>query len=149
MNQDTKYAGLSVFIIVAVILLLVIAIPSEPKCSMGGCDDEAKAGSSYCYLHDLSYRSYGNPDYHEVYENSKRKQKEYSSTEKESSSNNSSSGVTTKKQYSYSDSSYSGNDSYDDGYDDIYDNDDYDSDRYEVDDDYAAGVDDAMDELDW
>ena len=32
------------------------------------------------------------------------------------------------------------------GYDDIYMNGDYDYDRYDSDDDYAAGVDDAMDE---
>ena len=36
---------------------------------------------------------------------------------------------------------------YDEGYDDIYMNGDYDYDRYDSDDDYAAGVDDAMDEL--
>ena len=34
-------------------------------------------------------------------------------------------------------------------YDAIYDDDDYDEDRYDSDPDYAAGVDDAMDELDW
>ncbi len=38
---------------------------------------------------------------------------------------------------------------YDEGYDDVYDNEDYDWDRYLNDDDYALGVDDAMDELDW
>ena len=40
-------------------------------------------------------------------------------------------------------------DSYDDGYNDIYVDDDYDWDRYETDDDYAAGVDDAMEDEDW
>lgn len=30
-----------------------------------------------------------------------------------------------------------------------YDDDDYDEDRYNSDSDYADGVDDAMDELDW
>lgn len=38
--------------------------------------------------------------------------------------------------------------SYDDGYDDIYMNEEYDSDRYDRDSDYADGVDDAMDEFD-
>lgn len=38
--------------------------------------------------------------------------------------------------------------SYDDGYDDIYMNEQYDSDRYDRDSDYADGVDDAMDEFD-
>lgn len=39
--------------------------------------------------------------------------------------------------------------SYDEGYEDVYLNDDYDWERYYRDDDYAVGVDDAMDELDW
>ena len=148
MNQDTKYAGLSVFVIVAVILLIVIAIPSEPKCSMSSCDNDAKDGSSYCYLHDLSYRSYGNPDYHEVYENSKKNRNNNSSSSDYSNSNstpNSTStnrGTTGKKTYN----SYN---SYDEGYEDIYDNEDYDMDRYNNDSEYAAGVDDAMDDLDW
>ena len=43
-------------------------------------------------------------------------------------------------------SSSSSYDSYDEGYDDIYMNGDYDYDRYDSDYDYAAGVDDAMDE---
>ena len=51
--------------------------------------------------------------------------------------------------YSSSKKSYKTYDSYDDGYDAIYDDDDYDEDRYDSDPDYAAGVDDAMDELDW
>ena len=40
-------------------------------------------------------------------------------------------------------------DSYDDGYNAIYEDDDYDWDRYQSDDDYAAGVDDAMEDEDW
>ena len=51
--------------------------------------------------------------------------------------------------YSSSKKSYKTYDSYDDGYDAIYDDDDYDKDRYDSDPDYVAGVDDAMDELDW
>ena len=51
--------------------------------------------------------------------------------------------------YTSSKKSYKTYDSYDDGYDAIYDDDDYDEDRYDSDPDYAAGVDDAMDELDW
>lgn len=43
-------------------------------------------------------------------------------------------------------SGYGGN-SYDEGYDSIYDDGDYDDGRYDVDEDYALGVDDAMDEL--
>lgn len=45
-----------------------------------------------------------------------------------------------------SSSTYDSHTSYDDGYNDIYDDADYDWDRYQEDDDYASGVDDAMDE---
>ena len=69
------------------------------------------------------------------------------------SSTKSSASYSSKSSYSssYSSSkkSYKTYDSYDDGYDAIYDDDDYDEDRYDSDPDYAAGVDDAMDELDW
>lgn len=44
---------------------------------------------------------------------------------------------------------YNSYESYDEGYEDVYENDDYDWDRYYSDSDYADGVDDAMDELDW
>ena len=37
-------------------------------------------------------------------------------------------------------------DSYDSGYDDVYMDGDYDQDRYDRDDDYATGVDDAIEE---
>lgn len=46
---------------------------SKPKCVMGGCGKERTAGSQYCVLHDLSYRSYGNPDYNAVYKQSQEK----------------------------------------------------------------------------
>lgn len=39
--------------------------------------------------------------------------------------------------------------SYDEGYEAIYEDEDYDDERYQNDPDYADGVDDAMDELDW
>lgn len=148
MNQDTKYAGLSVLIIVAIILIVGMAISSEPKCSMGGCNDEVKGGSSYCYLHDLSYRSYGNPDYHAVYENSKNNRNNNSSSSNYSSSSNTSNNTSTNRSTT-SKKTYNTYDSYDEGYEDIYDNEDYDMDRYCNDREYAAGVDDAMDDLDW
>ena len=49
--------------------------------------------------------------------------------------------------YSYeSNNKIYSHDSYDDGYNDIYEEDDYDWDHYEEDDDYASGVDDAIEE---
>lgn len=148
MNQDTKYAGLSVLIIVAIVLIIGMAIPSEPKCSMSSCDNDAKDGSSYCYLHDLSYRAYGNPDYHEVYENSKKNRNNNLSSPDYSSSN-STSNSTSINRSTTSKKTYNSYDSYDEGYEDIYDNEDYDMERYDNDSEYAAGVDDAMDDLDW
>lgn len=56
------------------------------------------------------------------------------------------SGISTGAAYTGS-SYYYG--SYDDGYNDVYENDDFDWDRYLEDDDYAEGVDDAMEDLDW
>lgn len=50
--------------------------------------------------------------------------------------------------YSSGSSSSSPYKSYDEGYEAVYDDDDYDWDRYNSDSDYAEGVDDALDELD-
>lgn len=57
-------------------------------------------------------------------------------------SNSSSSSKSSSKKKNYYNS-------YDDGYDSIYDDGDYDDYRYDRDSDYADGVDDAMDELEW
>ena len=92
-------------------------------CIKDGCTREADKDSAYCWVHRPS-------------KSSTRSSTSYSSKSSYSSS------------YSSSKKSYKTYDSYDDGYDAIYD-DDYDEDRYNSDSDYAAGVDDAMDELDW
>ena len=89
-----------------------------------GCTREADKDSVYCWVHRPS------------------KSSTKSSASCSSKSSYSSSYTSSKK-------SYKTYDSYDDGYDAIYDDDDYDEDRYDSDPDYAAGVDDAMDELDW
>lgn len=166
-NSNEISTGAAILIVVGVLLVIGMIISAfEPKCSMSGCDNKAKEGSSYCHLHDMSYRSYGNPDYHEVYKNSQSKSNSASSSK---SDGNTTSGSSTTKSDSNSggdsgsstdsknSTGYSGNsskssrtyDSYDDGYEDIYFDDDYDWDRYDSDPDYASGVDDAMDELDW
>ena len=93
-------------------------------CIKDGCTREADKDSAYCWVHRPS------------------KSSTKSSTSYSSKSSYSSSYTSSKK-------SYKTYDSYDDGYDAIYDDDDYDEDRYDSDPDYAAGVDDAMDELDW
>ena len=156
-NSSEVSTGVALLMTLGIMLLIGMIISAcEPKCSLGGCDKDAIEGSNYCYLHDMSYRSYGNPDYNEVYRNSQNgKNSSTTSSSGSSSKSNTASGSgsksnsstktttkTTTKKYSY----YS---SYDEGYDDVYENDDYDWDRYYSDDDYADGVDDAMDELDW
>ena len=93
-------------------------------CIKDGCTREADKDSAYCWVHRPS-------------KSSTKSSTSYSSKSSYSSS------------YSRSKKSYKAYDSYDDGYDAIYDDDDYDEDRYNSDPDYAAGVDDAMDELDW
>ena len=85
----------------------------------------------------------------------------YNSSSLSESSTNSSGSSTDSYSNSGSSSTYSGSssssssgskkyyhDSYDDGYDDVYMDGDYDDDRYDSDDDYAAGVDDAIDDDD-
>lgn len=131
----------------------MIISAGEPKCSMSRCDNDAKEGSRYCYLHDLSYRSYGNPDYNEVYRNSQNRRNNSttssSSTSTQSNATTGSGSRSSSSSTSTSSKKYSSYDSYDEGYEDVYEDEDYDWDRYYSDDDYASGVDDAMDELDW
>lgn len=76
MSDNSNTVGTGTAIILTVLILIFIGwIISlfEPKCAMSGCKNEAKEGSKYCYLHDMSYRYYGNPDYNSVYEKSKEK----------------------------------------------------------------------------
>ena len=71
MSNKSNTVGTGTAIILTVLILIFIGwIISlfEPKCAMSGCKNEAKEGSKYCYLHDMSYRYYGNPDYNAVYE---------------------------------------------------------------------------------
>lgn len=154
-NSNEISTGAALLMTLGIMLVIGMIISAgEPKCSMSSCDNDAKDGSRYCYLHDLSYRTYGNPDYNAVYKNSKSKSNSTAATSssKTSSTSNSNSGTSSKRStgsssgLSKSSSSY---DSYDDGYEDVYFDDDYDWDRYNSDPDYASGVDDAMDELDW
>lgn len=71
-----------------------------------------------------------------------------STTRRPSSTYSSSfSGSKRKNSGSSGSAKYRTQDSYDDGYEAVYDDDDYDVDRYSEDDDYASGVDDAMEDL--
>ena len=100
------------------------AFAAKYTCIKDGCTRKADKDSVYCWVHRPS-------------KSSTKNSASYSSKSSYSSS------------YTSSKKSYKTYDSYDDGYDAIYDDDDYDEDRYDSDPDYAASVDDAMDELDW
>ncbi len=135
MNEDDWKAFFKAVALVGGIFIIIALISNAttPKCIKAGCDKEQASGSSYCYLHKL-YSS--NSSY-------KSSTKSYSNSSSSSSTKKSTSTGGSKN---YSSNPYK---SYDEGYEDVYDHDDYDWDRYYSDDDYADGVDDAMDELDW
>ena len=141
--------------VIAVIGLIGLALgEGKEKCSKPGCDEERESGSSYCFWHD--YFSSGSSS---SYGNSGSSSSNYGSSSSSSSSSSSKYSGKGKSSSKYSNSSKSSKsykyDTYDDGYEDVYENEDYDTDRYNKDNDYANGVDDAMDdleeegELDW
>ena len=130
-NSNGMSTGMAILCTLGILLFIGWLIDlGTPKCIKSGCDNDAKDGSSYCYLHDNSnYRYKGSTLY-------------------SGSSNSSGSSSTTKSSTSFP-GKKSSMDSYDDGYNAVYEDDDYDWDRYQSDDDYAAGVDDAMEDEDW
>ena len=130
-NSNGMSTGMALLCTLGVLLFIGWMIDlGTPKCIKSGCDNDAKDGSSYCYLHDNSTYRY-------------KSRTSYSGRSKSSGSSTKSSGSSSSKK------NYSSVDSYDDGYNAIYEDDDYDWDRYWSDDDYAAGVDDAMEDEEW
>lgn len=128
MNRNSNGMSTGTVLICTIGIVLFIAWINAfgtSKCNRSGCDNDAKKGSSYCYLHDNSTYKYN------------------------SSNTSSSSHETYSSGSSFSKINQSSMDSYDDGYNAIYEDDDYDWDRYWSDDDYATGVDDAMKDEDW
>ena len=104
-----------------------------------------------CYLHKPYSGSYssstGSSGYgSESTSTGSSKKYNYSSSPSSTSSSNYS-GKSKDYSSSSSSSKYDTQNSYDDGYDEVYDDLDYDIDRYYEDDDYASGVDDAMGDL--
>ena len=142
--------GQSVLVVLVLFLIGTLGKTSEPKCIKAGCDNKRASGSDYCYIHKPSSSYHSTPsdstssDSKDSYSKPSDSGVTDSNTEKTEQTteytNSGNSGSSTTKHYYY--------DSYDDGYDDIYMDGDYDSDRYDTDDDYAEGVDDAMDEFD-
>lgn len=148
MNRRGDNSGIIAGIIVIGLFLFIgsIVSGSKPECVKAGCDREQTEGSSYCYL----YKNFsGGSSYKSSYSNYGSGSSSYSGSTNSSTSNSSSSKTSTgstKKKNTTSSNPYS---SYDEGYEYVYDGDDYDWDRYWEDDDYADGVDDTMEDIDW
>ena len=155
-------------VVIGVVLMIVAVnyviymrdiVSPGPKCLVDSCDHKAMEGCEFCKMHHNA----GMKGYHKCGEITSIRNRANSTYEPDTSSvntNNTSGNTssnktsTTKKPSSTkkpsgSNKGYDTHNSYDAGYEDVYENDDYDWDRYYSDDDYANGVDDAMDELDW
>ena len=142
-NSNGMSTGMALLCTLGVLLFIGWMIDlGTPKCIKSGCDNDAKDGSSYCYLHDNStYRYKSSNSYSGSAKSSgssSTTKSSASSSDKKSSSTTSSSNKTYSSSSSSSKKNQSSMDSYDDGYNAIYE-----------DDDYASGVDDAMEDEDW
>ncbi len=157
MEKNEKHSPMAKFMMVLLVVgvfILLVAIGNsdneemERLCMKTGCGSERAAGSYYCYVHKPYYST--KSSYSSSSGSSSSTNKSTSSSSSSSSTKKSSSSSSSKKSSSSSSSSWK---SYDEGYDAIYEDDDYDWDRYWSDSDYADGVDDAWedmeDEGDW
>lgn len=147
-QKSAGYAILGVIIVFAIIGFFVSLTEKEdPKCAFAGCDNTVSTEGGYCYQHNTPGKrrkaTYGTSSSHSHSTTSSGS----TSNSSGSSSNSGSSSSSYKPSSSSSkyNSSHS-HDSYDSGYDDVYMDGDYDQDRYDRDDDYATGVDDAIEE---
>lgn len=150
-KSDGMSTGMAILCTLGILLFIGWMIDlGTPKCIKSGCNNDAREGSSYCYLHDNSYYRHNSSGSSGSGSHSSTTSTK-SSTYSGGTGSNSTSGTknTHASGSSSSNKNYSSNDSYDEGYNAIYEDDDYDWDRYWSDDDYAAGVDDAMEDEDW
>lgn len=131
-NSNEMSTGMAIILTLGILIFIGwIMSLGTPKCIKSGCDHDAKEGSNYCWLHDYStysYKSYGTS----------------SSGSSTTGSSTYSSGGSTTGNRTYSSGSNStrntnrSTNSYDDGYNDVYEDDDYDWDRYRSDSDYGV-----------
>lgn len=154
-------------VIIMFVLIIMAALSKEKEsgCALEGCNIEKTTNNSYCYLHKYNHEWYthdsGNTNYSEKRDTISGSTDDSTDNSTSSSMDGSTGGTSGGtlggnsgsssgyKGYSSGSYNYSSNDSYDDGYDDIYFDEDYDWERYRNDEDYARGVDDAMEDEDW
>lgn len=147
-QKSVGYAILGVIIVFAIIGFFVSLTEKEdPKCAFAGCDNTVSTEGGYCYQHNTPGKrrkaTYGTSSSHSHSTTSS------GSTSNSSGSSSNSGSSSSSYKPSSSNSKYNSShshDSYDSGYDDVYMDGDYDQDRYDRDDDYATGVDDAIEE---
>ena len=119
-NSNGMSTGMALLCTLGILLFIGWMIDlGTPKCIKSGCDNDAKDGSSYCYLHDNSNYRYKSST---SYSGSSKSSGSSSTTKNSNTSLNSKSSSTTsnsKKIYSSGSSSskknYSSMASYDDG----------------------------------
>lgn len=147
-QKSAGYAILGVIIVFAIIGFFVSLTEKEdPKCAFAGCDNTVSTEGGYCYQHNTPGKrrkaTYGTSSSHSHSTTSS------GSTSNSSGSSPNSGSSSSSYKPSSSNSKYNSShshDSYDSGYDDVYMDGDYDQNRYDRDDDYATGVDDAIDD---
>ena len=147
-QKSVGYAILGVIIVFAIIGFFVSLTEKEdPKCAFAGCDNTVSTEGGYCYQHNTPGKrrkaAYGTSSSHSHSTTSS------GSTSNSSGSSPNSGSSSSSYKPSSSNSKYNSShshDSYDSGYDDVYMDGDYDQNRYDRDDDYATGVDDAIEE---
>ncbi len=147
-QKSVGYAILGVIIVFAIIGFFVSLTEKEdPKCAFAGCDNTVSTEGGYCYQHNTPGKrrkaTYGTSSSHSHSTTSS------GSTSNSSGSSPNSGSSSSSYKPSSSNSKYNSShshDSYDSGYDDVYMDGDYDQNRYDRDDDYATGVDDAIDD---
>ena len=161
-NISTLEASLYTFGIFFVIIVIVciLVIGNGPRCAHYNCENEVTREGDYCYKH-RAYRTKSSDSNKTLSSGNSNNSIGNSSTSESSYSNQTSEdGYSNSKSYSTSSSSSNKktnsnktyHDGYDDGYDDVYMDEDYDWDRYWEDEDYARGVDDALEDMedgDW
>lgn len=131
-------------ILIAFLAYVLMVSPSKPECAINGCDNEVSDERTYYYMHDTTPKN-NNDTYDTEKPTSIGSYSDHSTSVDSSSDSSSYTGKPSVSSSSSYRSSY--RDTYDDGYDDVYDDGEPDWDRYDSDDDYARGADDAMDDL--
>lgn len=162
-DKKTKYLWIGVMSCCLIIVIVSFmstkksdTIESENRaigeCWEPGCHEKALNISAYCQKHRELHMQ---EKEREQATNASGSYSASESTKKPYSSYSSSSSSKSYSSYSSNSSSKSGKtsksssnpyESYDKGYEDVYEDGDYDDDRYNSDSDYADGVDDAIDE---